>query len=290
MSRSKPSSPTFAACRTNSNILATAFIASRPSFVASLMLLVATAVLQHIPATARTLEAVQTRGAITICAHANALPFSSRMDKPPGFQIELARALAQQLNLSLAVAWVVTPNQYRAADCDMVLDTIVDSEVQAQTQLRVSKPYHHSGVALALPAGAMNISSFRDFKNGERVGVQVGSIAQIILGQRGVQPIPFAFEDEILEALASGSLDGAAVSPAAIGYFNLTHPNQNVRLVHAYEQETGLSWDVAVGMRGSDNPLRESVDAALDRLLADGTIQDIYAHYGIEHRPPTASR
>jgi ABC-type amino acid transport substrate-binding protein len=64
----------------------------------------------------------------------------------------------------------------------------------------------------------------------------------------------------------------------------------HVRLVHAYEQEADLSWDVAVGMRGSDNLLRDSVDAALDRLLADGTIQGIYARYGIEHRPPTAGR
>jgi polar amino acid transport system substrate-binding protein len=290
MSRSKPSWLTFAVCRTNHNRSSPGFVRSLRGNVACLALLVASAVLQQGPVAARTLEAVRSRGVITICAHANALPFSNRKDDPPGFQIELARALARQLNLGLAVAWVVTPNQYRAADCDMILDTIVDPEVQSQTRLRVSKPYHHSGVALAVPAGATNIGSFQDLKTGERVGVQVGSIAQMILGQRGVQTIPFAFEDEILEALAAGSLDGAAVSPAAIGYFNLTHPNQNVRLVHAYEQEPDLSWDVAVGMRGSDNLLRESVDAALDRLLADGTIQSIYARYGIEHRPLAASR
>lgn len=290
MSRLKPSSTTFADCKKDNDGSGTGDTEFRLGYLASLTLFVVSAILQQETATARTLEAVQTRGAITVCAHANALPFSSRTDKPPGFQIELARALAQQLNLGFAVAWVVTPNQYRAADCDMILDTIVDSDVQAQTRLRVSKPYHHSGVALALPAGATNVSSFQDLKSGERIGVQVGSIAQMILGQRGVQTIPFAFEDEILDALAAGSLDGAAVSPAAIGYFNLTHPDQNVRLVHAYEQDDDLSWDVAIGMRGSDAPLRERVDAALDRLLADGTIRGIYLRYGVELRPPSASR
>ena len=39
-------------------------------------------------------------------------------------------------------------------------------------------------------------------------------------------------------------------------------------------------------MRGSDAPLRQKIDAAIERLLADGTIRDIYARYGIEHRPP----
>src|SRR5438309_770944 len=126
------------------------------------------------PAAARTLEAVRSRGAITLCAHANALPFASRQDSPPGFQIEIARALAP------------------------------------------------------------------------------------------------------------GTLAGAAVTPATVGYFNMTHPAAKVRLVHAYENEPLLSWNIAVGMRGSDAALRQAIDTAIGRLLADGTIRDIYARYGIE--------
>jgi polar amino acid transport system substrate-binding protein len=237
-------------------------------------------------ADARTFEAVKARGTISVCAHANALPFSSRSDSPPGFQIEIARALARQLGVGLTVAWVVSPIQYRAADCDIVLDTIVDPAVQEQTRLRVSKPYYRAGVALALPAGTTGIRSFGDLPMGQRVGVQVGSVAQMILSQRGLETVPFGFEDEMVEALSKGSLAGAAVSPATVGYFNLTHPHQPLGLVHAYEQEASLSWNVAVGMRGSDGELGERIDAALDRLLGDGTIRDIYARYGIEHRPP----
>ena len=37
-------------------------------------------------------------------------------------------------------------------------------------------------------------------------------------------------------------------------------------------------------MRGSDAALRQAIDTAVGRLLADGTIRDIYARYGIEHR------
>ena len=39
-------------------------------------------------------------------------------------------------------------------------------------------------------------------------------------------------------------------------------------------------------MRASDQPLRQRIDEAVDKLLADGTIRTIYARYGIEHRPP----
>jgi polar amino acid transport system substrate-binding protein len=108
----------------------------------------------------------------------------------------------------------------------------------------------------------------------------------MVLSQRGLTTTPFGFEDEMIEAVAAGALDGAAVTPATIGYFNMTHPERKVRLVHAYEHEPLLSWNIAVGMRGSDAALRQGIDAAIDRLLADGTFRDIYARYGIEHRPP----
>jgi polar amino acid transport system substrate-binding protein len=241
-------------------------------------------------AASRTLEAIQSRGAITVCAHANALPFASRKDDPPGFQIEIARALARELGVGLEVAWVTLLYQRSAVNCDIVLDAIVDKQVQADSPVKVSKPYHRSGVGLALPAGAEDTRTFGDFAKGKRVGVQVGSLAQMVLSQRGLQTTPFGFEDEMIEAVAAGTLDGAAITPATVGYFNMTHPNASVRLVHAYEQEPLLSWNVAVGMRGSDAALRQKIDAAVEKLLADGTIRDIYTRYGVEHRTPVAAR
>ena len=238
----------------------------------------------------RPLGSIETRGVISVCAHPNALPFASRRDDPPGFQIELARAIAGQLGVALDIAWVVSPIQYRSAECDIVMDTIVNEQVQAEGRVRVSRPYHHSGVALALPKDASGGSSFRDLDRKKRIGVQVGSLAQMILGQRGQQTTPFGFEDEMLEALAEGTIDGAAASPAAIAYFNLRHPGQSLRLVHAYDQEPELSWDVAIGMRGSDTLLQQKIDSAIDHMLADGTIRGIYARYGVDHRPPSNSR
>src|SRR6266480_603087 len=104
------------------------------------------------PAAGRTLDAVRARGAITLCAHANALPFASRKDSPPGFQVEIARALARELGVGLEVAWVTILFQRSSVNCDIVLDAIVDKQVQEDSPVKVSKPYRRSGVALALPA------------------------------------------------------------------------------------------------------------------------------------------
>jgi polar amino acid transport system substrate-binding protein len=103
------------------------------------------------------------------------------------------------------------------------------------------------------------------------------------LASRGLTTSTFGFEDEMLKALADKEIDGAVVSRAAAGYFNLSHPGQGLRMVDIDGLEPAFSRNVAVGMVKPDNKPR----AALNRLLADGgTIKHIYTKYGIDLQPP----
>jgi polar amino acid transport system substrate-binding protein len=236
-------------------------------------------------AAARSLEAIRQRGALTLCAHPNALPFASKRGAVPGFQVEIARELAKRLEVSLEQQWVINSFQYRRAGCDIVLDAIADRGALAEVGLRMSRPYHRSGVALAVGAKS-SVASLADLQSGQRVGVQVGSIVSMILSKRGIETSPFAFEDDIMEALAKGEIDAAAVTPAAIGWFNQTHPDGRVRRIAAFEDDPNLNWNVAVGMISPDEKLTQGVDDALEALLADGTLARIYARYGIELQRP----
>jgi ABC-type amino acid transport substrate-binding protein len=234
---------------------------------------------------ARPLEVIRERGLLSLCAHANALPFASKTQEPPGFQIELARALARELGVALQVQWVTSSIHFRAADCDIVLDTIAVPEAQAERRIQLSRAYQRSGVGLALRPGTSGVATFEDLA-GKRVAVQVGSLAAMLLSQRGARLSTFGFEDDMVDAVVKGEVDAAAVSPATAGYFNLRHPEAPVRFVHAYDREPELRWNLAVGLRRADAPFREAIDRAIDRLLADGTVGQIYTRYGIEHRPP----
>jgi polar amino acid transport system substrate-binding protein len=118
----------------------------------------------------------------------------------------------------------------------------------------MSRPYHRSGVALAVGAKS-SVASLADLQSGQRVGVQVGSIASMIVSKRGIETSPFAFEDDIMEALAKGEIAAAAVTPAAIGWFNKIHPDGRVRRVAAFEADPNLNWNVPVGMIGPDEKL-----------------------------------
>ena len=235
--------------------------------------------------TARSLEAIGLRGSVALCAHPNALPFASKKGDPPGFQIELGQALAKRLGVSLTQHWVVNTFQYRRADCDIVLDAIADRAALAEVGLRMSRPYHRSGIILAVQRDS-DASSLAQIRRGGQIGVQVGSMAAMVLQKRGLDITPFAFEDEMLDALAQRRIEAAAVTPAAIGWFNVTHPDAGLRPIAAFEEDPDLNWNVAVGMLRPDKELTRRIDTALEAMLADGTIARIYARYGVELRPP----
>jgi ABC-type amino acid transport substrate-binding protein len=244
------------------------------------------ALLFAVHSSARTLAEVRARGSISMCANPDALPHSSKRADMPGFQIEIGHALAKELGLPLEIDWIVPRMRASLVDCDLLLDTIALPEIQ-RGPIKLSHPYQQSGVALGLRPGNEAIHGFADLTPGrQRVGVMVDSLASVILGKRGVRTVPYSFESDMVDDLARGDIDAAAVSPATIAYYIHAHPEAHLAYVHAYDTEPELAWNLAVGLRRSDDALLDAVNAALDKLIADGTIERIYERYGVEYRRP----
>ncbi|MBK8019771.1 MAG: transporter substrate-binding domain-containing protein [Betaproteobacteria bacterium] len=89
----------------------------------------------------------------------------------------------------------------------------------------------------------------------------------------------------MVDELAKGAIPAAAVSFATLSYYIHKHQDAGVRMTYAFDSAR-LSWDVAVGLRKSDQALVDEVNKVLDSLIADGTLGRIYARYGVEHRLP----
>ncbi|BAM86157.1 conserved exported hypothetical protein [Bradyrhizobium oligotrophicum S58] len=237
------------------------------------------------PAEARSLDAIRSLGQIGLCAHPNSLPFASKAGDPPGFQVEMGQALARELGVSLRLDWIITMFQLRAAGCDIVMDVIADREALEETRLKTTKPYYRTGVALALPQ-ASKLTSAAGLDPTTKVGVQVGSVAAMLISQRHVPTSTFGFEIDSLDALANHEIDAAAVTPANAAYYNQTHPDKTVRIIALDDSEASLNWNVAIGMVRPDDALREAIEAALARLRADGTVTRIYSRYGVTLQEP----
>jgi ABC-type amino acid transport substrate-binding protein len=236
-------------------------------------------------AQARTLQEVKARGQLSMCAHPDALPFASEKGDPPGFQVELGRAIAEQLGVSLEMLWIKPRYRANLVNCDMLLDNINTPSLY-EGKLLLSRPYHRTGIALGINGQSGDVKTFNDFKPNQKIGVMVGSLAQTLLGKRGLTTSPYAFEDDMLQDLAKGDLAGAAVSPGRLAWYIRNNPDAGLRLVHAYDSEPELAWQVSAGFRKSDQAMVDAANEALGKLLADGTIDRIYEKYGLEHRAP----
>lgn len=236
-------------------------------------------------AQARTLAEVRSLGAISMCANPTALPYANNDESVPGVQVELGREIAAGLGLPLNIEWIVPRRRARVVNCDMLFDRVNDPTVY-EGQLLLSRPYHRSGIALALGRGAAPISDYRELQKGQKIGVMVSSMASVVLGKAGKTISPYAFESDMLADLAKGELYGVATSSSQIGYYIDRNPDQGITLSYALDSEPSLTWEVSIGLRNSDGQLLGAVNSVLDRLLADGTVSRIYEKYGIEHRRP----
>ena len=234
-------------------------------------------------ASGRTLAEVKALSTITMCANAEALPYSSKNPDLPGFQLEIGRALAKGLGLSLNVEWILGRRRANVVNCDMMLDVINDPAVH-EGKFKLSHPYQTSGVVLGLGKGATPVSDFKELQKGQKIGVMVGSFASMVLGKAGKSTSPYAFQTDMLDDLVKGELYGAAASAASVGYYIKEHSDSGLTVVHGFDTEPQLKWEVAVGLRKADEALVDAVNQVLDKLLADGTITAIYAKYGIEQR------
>jgi ABC-type amino acid transport substrate-binding protein len=230
-------------------------------------------------------ELIRADGEISVCANPNALPYSSNKPDAPGFQLEIARALAERLGVRLRTEWIIPRMRASTVDCDLLMDTIAVPGVHPPS-IKLSGPYYRGGVPLAFGRDQPAAPTYRALKEGTRVGVIMNSLASLVISKTAATMIPFGFESDMLEALARGEIAAAAASAASIGYFNLKNPEAKLQLVHAEDDEPELRWPVAIGMRRADDELAQKVNAALAQLLADETIARIYARYGVEHRTP----
>lgn len=239
-----------------------------------------------LPSLGATLEQVKERGALSICANRAALPFSSDDLTQPGFQLEVAQAIAKIISVGLRVEWISFRREARYVNCDAFPGSVVTEEAE-KGPVKLTKPYYGSGYVLVLPLGAKGVTTFADL-NGRKIGVEHESWAHYILNTRGLKTAVYADNMEIIEAVEKGEVDAGAVVATYVGWYLKQHPDSPIRIAEGYIPEPDLRWNVAVGLRNADRALKDAVDQALDQLEKDGTIQAILAKYGIPYYPPFA--
>jgi polar amino acid transport system substrate-binding protein len=237
-------------------------------------------------AEAAPLAEIRERGTLSVCAHPDALPYSSQDRLLPGFQLELADAIAKQLGVRLHVDWIVFTRHARRVECDATIGSIVKDDDGGGTRRgpRLTRHYIASGYVLVVPAASPPIQHLEDLKGG-KIGVEHTSWPHYVLDSRKIPFASYGGPVEIMDAVARHEVAAGLVSDAYAGWYLKLNPGA-VKISETYVPEKDFRWNVAVALRNADTALVDAVNKALDTLTADKTIATVLGRYGITYRPP----
>ena len=215
-------------------------------------------------------------GKLTMATNATFPPYEMTTDAGDieGIDVETAKAIAEKLGLELQIddmdfdAALLSVQQGKA-DIAMAGITVTD---ERKAVMDFSDSYATGIQSIIVPEGS-DIASPDDLA-GKKIGTQRGTTGYIYCTDDFGEDAVVAYDSGLtaVQALNNGQVDAVVIDNAPAKEYVAANPGLKV-LETSYAEE-----DYAIGMaKGSS--LEDVVNAALEELKADGTLQSIVDKY-----------
>ena len=216
-------------------------------------------------------------GKLTMATNATFPPYEMTTDAGEfeGIDIETAQAIADKLGLELQIddmdfdAALLSVQQGKA-DIVMAGVTVTD---ERKAVMDFSDSYATGIQSVIVPEGS-DIASPDDLA-GKKIGTQRGTTGYIYCTDDFGEDAVVAYDSGLtaVQALNNGQVDAVVIDNAPAKEYVAANPGLKV-LETSYAEE-----DYAIGMNKDNTALVEAVNAALEELKADGTLQSIVDKY-----------
>jgi polar amino acid transport system substrate-binding protein len=219
-------------------------------------------------------------GTLTVCSDVPYPPFEDFDKSSPsgftGFDMEMVQAIADDLNLKLAVKdesfdGLQSGLTLNSGACDLVASAMTITP-DREKNLDFSDGYYDSEQSLLVPADS-DIASIGDLA-GKKVGVQQGTTGKQYAEDNatGADIVSFPSDAEMYSAIKAGQVD-ALLQDLPV---NLDHTKDGkFKVVEKYSTDEQYGFAIKQG----NTELVTEVNDALKKLRDDGTYDDIYNKY-----------
>ena len=215
-------------------------------------------------------------GKLTMATNATFPPYEMTTDSGEieGIDVDTAKAIAEKLGLELQIddmefdAALLSVQQGKA-DIVMAGVTVTD---ERKAVMDFSDSYATGIQSIIVPEGS-DITSPDDLA-GKKIGTQRGTTGYIYCSDDFGDDAVVAYDDGLtaVQALKNGQVDAVVIDNAPATEYVAANPGL-VILDTSYAEE-----DYAIGM-AKGSALEDAVNAALEELKADGTLQSIVDKY-----------
>jgi polar amino acid transport system substrate-binding protein len=223
---------------------------------------------------------LHTEGQLTIGAEFPVKGFLELpIDNPKGFEVDFADAIAEELGVP-KVQWVSTPfnGLFSPApkDFDMAINEVTITEERSQV-VDFSVPYFDANQGFLIkkggPAeGVTSIAEMKDLLFGFQTATTGGDFINEQI-QPNEDPRQFTTLGAATQALANGQID-AFLMDVAIGAEIVKERSEDVDMTGQFvtNEQYGVVFE-------KGNSLREPVNEAIEKIKADGTLEELQAKW-----------
>ena len=216
-------------------------------------------------------------GKLTMATNATFPPYEMTTDNGTieGIDVDTAQAIADKLGLELQIddmdfdAALLSVQQGKA-DIAMAGITVTD---ERKAVMAFSDSYATGIQSIIVPEGS-DIASVDDL-SGKKIGTQRGTTGYLYCSDDFGDDAVVAYDNGLtaVQALNNGQVDCVVIDNEPAKAYVEANPGLKI-LDTSYAEE-----DYAIGMNKDNTALLDAVNAALEELKADGTLQSIVDKY-----------
>lgn len=204
-------------------------------------------------------------------------PDPQKPERLIGFEVDLAAALAGKLGVRAEMVqnqWDGLVPALQRGNFDIVLNGLELTDEHRQ-QIAMSRPYYAYAQQMVVRKTAADLRRLEDLK-GKSVGTLSATAAQRLLEKLGgVEIKTYPGQVEPFRDLSNGRLDAVLLDLPIVTYYLAKEPN-----LKRSGEPFALGY-YGIGVRPEDKLLLAALNKALAELHADGTLEKIYARYGL---------
>lgn len=231
------------------------------------------------------LDRVKKAGVVVVGSTPSGPPFTflnTATNKIEGIMVDIATNLAAKLGVKLEVAdtkWASLIPTLQSARIDAIAAAMYITP-KRQEVINFTEPIFGWGEHLVVATDNTDIKGLESLQ-GKVVGVQVGTAYVDVLKDKwGIKDLKiYDTIGDMLTELDNRRIDAFVADKPIVIYLMRKNPGRRAKLVDGYkpaaEGVTGL------GLRKSDEELREALNVAIAKLRASGELKTILAKWGL---------
>lgn len=244
------------------------------------------------------LSRARDKGLLTACVDPYNFPFSANDSDPPGFDVEIVRAVAKRGGMRANYFWADTGTRgglgralrqsIVAKKCDLFMGIAIgedSAEELKEKNLVLTRPYLGLGYILVVDESLPGVARLVDLKN-VKIGVPMSTPVDAYLFDNGYERGLYLRNRDIIKAIVQGEVHAGMVWSPALAQGRVDFPDGKFRAVPGYTPEAGLRWNMAVAVPRSEAAMKQFLDDSIGEMLKSGELQKIVERYGFPFFPP----